>query len=670
MTQTFKDILKHVVTYGDYGIAAAGQPLYTRVGRGDTAKLIYNVLPGQLVAYINDNGVLTTIDDSTLTASMLPNLFIGVGYAGDKTGLTTGIRHLGIEGISGCNPEKTSTSSPRCGGPVVKDFYFDCTKCDETYTVTIRIDDNKTRSFGPYNRSFAEYIGSVVTNCSSCDNCPVEHNCKEVACKLADSLNGVLDLKVGNQSYPDWKGKKLPRPYFVTRLHETSKVYCFAPQSTEGACENCTHFGAISGVTIRGTRYPFVGNTNPLDSTQTLYGQLESIKDQINDAFITEYAGVDATVNPHAGSAYITGTYQKCCSVQLHVNTCDATFELYDRNNDAIEPVTSNNPFAVYGTSTPEPNCIDCADAAVAATATLTLVGNAANADTVVVGSRTYTFETVLTNVNGNVLVGATAADSINNLIAAINLGSGAGTTYATATTANTQVTALDDAGTVIKFTAKATGTAANSFTHTTSISGATFSAFTGGAAAASSSPTVYNCGIRAIAEAIKGDCSCEIEMPLSFYGRKLDIVPVGEGWRGKPWLLATVQEMELPAGFGAWIQWLELQNTPEGTARRYGRSNYRSGWLQSLDPKSRANHAVTANCGLNYCSYFLQTEVRKRMLNNQYDWITVNSNLHIPSTHSNTIGDWEDFLTALLELNPQCKTLSATACDTELTSC
>lgn len=73
----------------------------------------------------------------------------------------------------------------------------------------------------------------------------------------------------------------------------------------------------------------------------------------------------------------------------------------------------------------------------IIAKGTLTLTGNALNTETVVIGAKTYTFQTVLTNVNGNVLIGATASDSIDNLIAAINLGSGAGTTYAAATTAH-----------------------------------------------------------------------------------------------------------------------------------------------------------------------------------------------------------------------------------------
>lgn len=77
---------------------------------------------------------------------------------------------------------------------------------------------------------------------------------------------------------------------------------------------------------------------------------------------------------------------------------------------------------------------------------TLTLTSNAANNETVVIDGKTYTFQTSLTNVDGNVLIGASASDSLDNLIAAINLAAGAGALYAAATTAGTY-TAVAGAG-------------------------------------------------------------------------------------------------------------------------------------------------------------------------------------------------------------------------------
>jgi hypothetical protein len=98
----------------------------------------------------------------------------------------------------------------------------------------------------------------------------------------------------------------------------------------------------------------------------------------------------------------------------------------------------------------------------VQATGVLTLTANAANTETVTTGTKTYTFQTVLTNVDGNVLIGATASDSLDNLIAAINLGAGSGTLYAAATTANTFVSAAAGAGDTMNATALLGGTQGN----------------------------------------------------------------------------------------------------------------------------------------------------------------------------------------------------------------
>lgn len=67
----------------------------------------------------------------------------------------------------------------------------------------------------------------------------------------------------------------------------------------------------------------------------------------------------------------------------------------------------------------------------------LTLTGQPLDTETVTIGAKIYTYQTVLTNVDGNVFIGATASDSLDNLASAMNLTAGAGTTYAAATTAH-----------------------------------------------------------------------------------------------------------------------------------------------------------------------------------------------------------------------------------------
>ncbi len=84
----------------------------------------------------------------------------------------------------------------------------------------------------------------------------------------------------------------------------------------------------------------------------------------------------------------------------------------------------------------------------------LTLAANAVAAEAVTLGTKTYTWTDPLGSADGDVLVGGSASASLDNLIAAINLAAGAGSTYAAATTANVDVTAAAGAGDTMDVTA------------------------------------------------------------------------------------------------------------------------------------------------------------------------------------------------------------------------
>lgn len=105
---------------------------------------------------------------------------------------------------------------------------------------------------------------------------------------------------------------------------------------------------------------------------------------------------------------------------------------------------------------------LSAAASVVAAARVLTLSGNAVAAETVSMGGVTYTWRASVATTANEVLVGANAAASIQNLLAAVNLTAGAGTTYGSATVINPQVSATGDATTVTA-TAKAKGTVGNS---------------------------------------------------------------------------------------------------------------------------------------------------------------------------------------------------------------
>jgi hypothetical protein len=103
----------------------------------------------------------------------------------------------------------------------------------------------------------------------------------------------------------------------------------------------------------------------------------------------------------------------------------------------------------------------------VPASETLTGTANFANTETVTIDTKVYTFETTLTNVDGNVLVGADLEESIENLVAAITLGAGSGTAYAAATTLHPTATAAKGSATTMVATAKSGGTSGNSIATT-----------------------------------------------------------------------------------------------------------------------------------------------------------------------------------------------------------
>lgn len=108
--------------------------------------------------------------------------------------------------------------------------------------------------------------------------------------------------------------------------------------------------------------------------------------------------------------------------------------------------------------------------AAVKATGTLTSDATApSDDDTVTIGSTVYTFKTALTDpaVPYEVLIGASAAASLDNLKSAINATAGAGTTYGTGTVAHPSVAATTNTDTTQVVEALTAGTAGNAIATT-----------------------------------------------------------------------------------------------------------------------------------------------------------------------------------------------------------
>jgi flagellin len=116
----------------------------------------------------------------------------------------------------------------------------------------------------------------------------------------------------------------------------------------------------------------------------------------------------------------------------------------------------------------------------------LSAIGNATAGKVVTIGTQTYTFAAGA-GAAGTVAVGATTADTLANLAAAVNGTAGAGVAYGTGTVANVDATASAGASTVT-FTAKVAGAGGNALVSTTDDATFGFSnsgTFAGGAGSA-----------------------------------------------------------------------------------------------------------------------------------------------------------------------------------------
>lgn len=116
----------------------------------------------------------------------------------------------------------------------------------------------------------------------------------------------------------------------------------------------------------------------------------------------------------------------------------------------------------------------------IPAVGTLTLTGQPANTNTVVIDGKTYTFLAELVDADGNVHISHTdASGSIDNLIAAITRGAGAGTAYADSMTVHPSVTAVAGAGDTMIATAHVKGTSGNSIATTETLGDGAWGAVT-----------------------------------------------------------------------------------------------------------------------------------------------------------------------------------------------
>lgn len=108
---------------------------------------------------------------------------------------------------------------------------------------------------------------------------------------------------------------------------------------------------------------------------------------------------------------------------------------------------------------------------AIKAQGKLTLPNQPSPGETITLGTKTYSFvASLITNTDGQIVIGGNVAATRANIMAAINLSGLPGSQYASATSLNADVEVTSVSGSDIIFTAKVGGTAGNSIASTSTL--------------------------------------------------------------------------------------------------------------------------------------------------------------------------------------------------------
>lgn len=318
---------KKLVTKGDLGFVTAGTALYSVLNQKDfRGKLIYNVAPGQLVAWVDkkDGTIPLTETPATIIAADLPFLHIGVGYDGDNDGIVEAIRQFGPDHAEACAITSFNATAPQCGVSEIKAIYPSCLSC-ETLTLKVTVNDSFTRSFASagWPNEAATFVASYTPDCATCGDCEKTVTCDEYMCGLVDQINGEETYKLNGEFYPDYFNDTVKRPFRAVKIHENWFSYCITPENS--TCVNCNKIDDLTTFVV-GTgpseeTVNFVGVKDPANNTQTLISQLSYAAQQIENKLKDKYGR-------HGGWAVLTRSVGNCCGVQLHVVTCDPDFTI------------------------------------------------------------------------------------------------------------------------------------------------------------------------------------------------------------------------------------------------------------------------------------------------------------------------------------------------------
>lgn len=270
----------------------------------------------------------------------------------------------------------------------------------------------------------------------------------------------------------------------VRVIPRTNGVYVRFQAGADKTDTKATGVLTLTGAIIPGSHAESVitatsvldGNTLTIGSTtyraKTSIAQAYDVAIGGSDAAFLDNlkAAINASGTP--GTEYFAGTL-------AHPTVVATTNTNSTQKVVARVPGTAANSLATTGTAI----TLVWADTTLGGGSTTSNPGVAP--ETVVIGSKTYSFLDVLSETNGaaaianQVLFGADSAAALDNLKLAINAGATAGTNYSTGTVAHTQVSATTNTDTAQTVEALQAGSSYNSVATTDTLTNGSFAAAT-----------------------------------------------------------------------------------------------------------------------------------------------------------------------------------------------
>ena len=340
---------------------------------------------------------------------------------------------------------------------------------------------------------FAYYNGALVNDFVAGVVLPYINTNAKLAAHLTRLINNTVaytalqdatpnDHKLDAYSIPGNSYSAQLSVYSLSNITVQTNSETGFTSATISSTDN-TNAGNGSTVTIGGKVYTFKTTLTPTEGEvligTTIGGTLTNLYNAINNTGTpnTDYkcAAINANVQAQGlvtvGEPYFQVVARTANTAGEIANAIAGTN--YAKQDDTVSKqlaAPAQGQFKIAAINSP-----------AYATATITNLTNPAVLHSITVGAKTYLFRGSVVNPN-DVLRGATAVISLDNLISAINATpSGAGSLYGTGTTANAQVTASAQAAGVTTLTAIALGTSGNSIALTQSntdytLSGATLS--------------------------------------------------------------------------------------------------------------------------------------------------------------------------------------------------